>query len=221
MDWPRMLSLLAHELRSPAAVIAGYAHMLSEGRLSGQDQARAFTQIDRAAGRITAIGRQAADLARWLGPETHDAAVIPLSDLLTRAVAQTASPARITLAPSTASQTVRLRVLDHLALAAAIAAAADAVCREVAEDQIHVTVATDPDLSSCDILLGSAPALAAFGGRAPGDPSSTEWSTDRGGMGLAPVLAAVVVLAHGGQLLSLGDRGDILAIRLRTCTGEM
>lgn len=220
MDWPRVLSLLAHELRSPAGVIAGYARMLGEGRLSAADQARAYAQIDRAASRITAISRQAGDLARWLEPDVHEEAVVPLGDLLTRAIAQTASPARITLDPCSKSQTIRLPVLDHLALAGAIAASADAICRELHEDQVHVSVAADPGLPSCDILLGSAPALASYDARASGDPSPTEWSTDRGGLGLAPVLAAAVVLAHGGQLSSVGDRHDILVIRLRTCTGD-
>ena len=74
MDWPRVCSLLAHELRSPSAVIAGYARMLGEGRLAGDDRAQAYAQIERAATRITAIGRQASDLARWLEPPVAPAA---------------------------------------------------------------------------------------------------------------------------------------------------
>ena len=49
MDWPRVFSLLAHELRSPAAVIGGYARMLTEGRLRDDDRLQAYAQIERAA----------------------------------------------------------------------------------------------------------------------------------------------------------------------------
>jgi signal transduction histidine kinase len=71
MDWPRVFHLLAHELRSPAAVIGGYARMLSGGRLNEDDRLQAYAQIERAASRITAIGQQSSDLARWLRPRAR------------------------------------------------------------------------------------------------------------------------------------------------------
>ena len=49
MDWPRVFHLLAHELRSPAAVIGGYARMSSGGRLNEDDRLQAYAQIERAA----------------------------------------------------------------------------------------------------------------------------------------------------------------------------
>jgi len=217
MDWPRVFSLLAHELRSPAGVIAGYARMLSEGRLSSEDQLQAFAQIERAAGRITTISRQASDLSRWLGPEMDGAAPVAIADLMTRAVAQTTTPARVTIDATANANGLHLPAIDRAALTAAIAAAVDAVCREVTEGVV-ISPRVDAADAACDILIGSATALAALPERPSRDPSVTQWSADHSGMGLALVLGAVVVLAHGGQLCSFGVRRDVLAIRLRTHT---
>lgn len=218
MDWPRVFSLLAHELRSPAGVIAGYARMLSEGRLTSDDQLQAFAQIERAAGRITTISRQASDLSRWLGPEMDGASPVAVADLMTRAVAQTAAPARVTIDASPEANALNLPAIDRAALTAAIAAAVDAVCREVSDGGVVISPRVDAEDAACDILIGSTTALAALPERPSRDPSVTQWSADRSGMGLALVLGAVVVLAHGGQLCSFGERRDVLAIRLRTHT---
>jgi K+-sensing histidine kinase KdpD len=214
MDWPRVFSLLAHELRSPAAVIAGYARMLSEGRLKPDDQLQAFAQVERAAGRITAISHQASDLARWLGPAAPDGpAPLSLHVLLSQALSQCAVPKRVTMSPAIETGGLTVLAVDRHALANAMVAAIDSVCRE-ATDPIAVSAQADATEHTCEVLMGPEQAVAAFEtGRQNAD---TEFSADRGGMGLALVLSLVVVRASGGELFTLGGRRDLLAMRLRT-----
>ena len=218
MDWPRVFSLLAHELRSPASVIAGYARMLGEGRLTGDDQAQAYAQIERAASRITTISRQAADLSRWLSPEMDGATPVVFADLMTRAIAQCAAPERVTVDASAEAGALRLPTLDRAALTGAFTAAIDAVCREAIDGPIAVRPRVDTGDGACDILIGPPEALSTLPALPSRDPSVTQWSADRGGMGLALVLAAVVVLAHGGQLCTFNGRRDIISIRLNLHT---
>jgi len=213
MDWPRVCSLLAHELRSPSAVISGYARMLGEGRLTGEDQAQAYAQIERAASRISAISRQASDLARWLSPSADESTLLLCSSLMTDAVARSGVTSRVTVEGSVESPSLWIPALDRSALATAIASAIEAVCRESPDDPIRVSPRVDHATQSCDILIGPSPGLANVVSD-PSTPNATAWSADRGGMGLALVLCAVIVTAHGGELQMLNGRRDLLSIRL-------
>jgi K+-sensing histidine kinase KdpD len=216
MDWPRVFSLLAHELRSPAAVIAGYARMLSEGRLTHDDQLQAYAQIERAAGRITAISHQASDLAQWLGPAaTEGPAPLSLHVLLSQALSQCSVPKRITMDPAIETGGLTVLALDKGALMGAMVAAIDSVCRE-AVDPIAVSAHADAADHTCDVVMGPEQALAALEAGGRPDSAHTQFSAERGGMGLALVLCLVVVRANGGQLFTLGGRRDLLAMRLRT-----
>ncbi len=217
MDWPRVFSLLAHELRSPAAVIGGYARMLSGGRLTDSDRVQAYTQIERAAARVTAIGHQAADLARWLQPTLDNQSVIELNALMTQALSRVAAPDRIIIDDSIDQSGLKISAFDRGALTDAVTAAIDAVCREVTDDEVRVLARVDRNAGACDILMGPAEALAGLPDTAPRDGSSvTQMSAEREGLGLALVVSAVVLLAHGGHLSTIDGRRDVIALRLRT-----
>jgi K+-sensing histidine kinase KdpD len=215
MDWPRVFSLLAHELRSPAAVIAGYARMLSEGRLKHDDQLQAYAQIERAAGRITAISHQASDLARWLDPAAGEGpAPMSLHLLLTQALAQCSVPKRVTMDPAIETGGLSVLTFDRHAMTAAMVAAIDSVCREAA-DPIAVSAHADEAVHTCDVVMGPAEAVAHLETLSDSG-NGNQFSAERGGMGLALVLCLAVVRANGGQMFTLGGRRDLLAMRLRT-----
>jgi K+-sensing histidine kinase KdpD len=218
MDWSRVFSLLSHELRSPAAVIGGYARMLSGGRLSDDDRLQAYAQIERAAGRVTAIGHQAADLARWLDPVSDGASPIELRALVTQALSKTAAPERVSTDDSIEQSALKVSALDRGALANAVCAAIDAVCREVSDDEdVRLLARVDRDAGACDILVGPAEALAGLPDHEPRDGSTvTQVSAEREGLGLALIVSAVVLLAHGGRLSTIDGRRDVIALRLRT-----
>lgn len=218
MDWPLVFSLLSHELRSPAAVIGGYARMLSGGRLSDADRQQAYAQIERAAGRLTSIGHQAADLARWLSPARDGASSIELRALVTQALARTATPERVTTDDSIEQSALKVSALDRGALTNAVSAVIDAVCREVTnQDGVRMLARVDKDAGACDILVGPAEALAGLPDFAPRDGSNvTQVSAEREGLGLALIVSAVVLNAHGGHLSAVDGRRDVIALRLRT-----
>lgn len=217
MDWSRVFSLLAHELRSPAAVIGGYARMLGGGRLNEDDRLQAYAQMERAASRITSIGHQAADLGRWLNPAPDGASPIALHALVTQALSRSAAPERVKTDDSIEQSALRIPVLDRGALTNAVTTAIDAVCREVAEDDVRMLARVDKEAGSCDILVGPAEALTALHDHAPRDGSTvTQVSAEREGFGLALIVSAVVLQAHGGLLSAVGGRRDVIALRLRT-----
>jgi K+-sensing histidine kinase KdpD len=215
MDWPRVFSLLAHELRSPAAVIGGYARMLTEGRLKDDDRLQAYGQIERAARRVTTIAQQASDLSHWLRPTIEGASSVELSALVAQALTEVATPDRVITDDSIESSPVSVAALDRAALTSAVAAAIDAVCRESADEDIRVRACVNGDAESCDILIGPAEVVAAFPGPPHPDGPGTPMSAEREGLGLALILAAVVVLAHGGQLSTVDGRRDVMSVRLR------
>src|SRR5690606_2028831 len=65
VELPRLLSVLRHELRIPLSVLQGYLRlMLQQGGTDDANRRMLQAMLD-ATGRLTAIGRQAADLASW------------------------------------------------------------------------------------------------------------------------------------------------------------
>ena len=217
MDWPRVFSLLAHELRSPAAVIGGYARMLSEGRLAEDDRQQAYAQIERAARRVTVIGQQASDLGHWLKPMPDGASPIALTALVAQSVTLAAAPDRVVTDESIEKSALSIPALDRTALTQALTAAIDAVSREVTDDDVRVAARVNADQHACDILIGPTAALAALPAEASRDGAAvTPMSAEREGLGLALILSTVVVLAHGGQIGTVDGRRDVILLRLRT-----
>jgi K+-sensing histidine kinase KdpD len=218
LDLPAVFSLVAHELRSPASVIAGCARMLNEGRLNDEDRRRVYGQIGRAADRVTTIGQQSSDVARWLRDGTTRIPTSPLSvrTVLQAAVAQSQSPARVEILEfeDAVLERVCLPVLDRAALLCAVTAIVDLVCREVPEGTIAAAAYAGAAGTACDILIGPRDAIAAL---TPADRSgivTSQPSLETGGMGLALVVCTAVVAAHEGHLLAFPERRDIVGLRL-------
>ena len=213
MDLTRALSLLAHDLRSPAAVIAGYARMLREGRLDDEQRAAAYQRIEEAGARLARLGQQASDLAVWTSPRPEAAPqLIELDVLLSRALARAGLDHRLAVAPLP-PRTPLLVTLDREALTTSVGAVLDAVSRRAPDDPILVAARPADDAGAWDILSGPSALLTAptgVFGPEHGEPLRSE----RGGATLALLLAEAVIDAHGGRLWTAGPRGDIVGIRL-------
>jgi hypothetical protein len=214
MDWPSALNLLAHELRSPASVIMGYTRMLREGRLDDEARLHALAQIERAAARLSLVGRQTSDLSRWLVVPTGRAGhSLPVGTLVAQAVSGSETPDRISVVVSPAAATMQVRTSDRDSLQDAVGAIVHAVLREALGEPIRIVVRRADPLVACDILVGPSTRLAGasdVGGPEVGSP----FGLDRGGQGLALVLASTVLSAHQGQLWTVGGLAGLVGIRL-------
>jgi K+-sensing histidine kinase KdpD len=218
LDLPAVFSLVAHELRSPASVIAGCARMLNEGRLNDEDRRRVYGQIGRAADRVTTIGQQSSDVARWLRDGTARIPTSPLSvrAVLQGAVAQSQAPARVEILEfaDDALERLCLPVLDRPALICAVTAIVDLVCREVPEGTIAAAAYAGEPATSCDILIGPRDSLVSLSTADRSAILTSQPSLETGGMGLALVVCTAVVAAHDGHLLAFPDRRDVVGMRL-------
>jgi K+-sensing histidine kinase KdpD len=193
--------------------------MLTEGRLAESDRAQAYAQIERAARRLTSIGQQASDLAHWLRPSLDGATPMDLSALVAQALTRVATPDRVVTHDSIETSALKIPAIDREALTSAMSAVIDAVCRETIDDDVCISARVDRDAGACDILIGPAEVVDGLPDHAARDGSTTaQMSAEREGLGLALVVSAVVVLAHGGQLSTVGGRRDVIALRLLTET---
>jgi|SRR5579864_562208 len=212
MDWPTALAVLAHELRSPAQVISGYTRMLSEGRLEDGQRQRIFTQLESAAGRIGLISRQASELAYWRSRLSGVPRGVPLGDLVASASARSASPDRISAHLSPAAEVMRVRTLDDAALSTALATILEMASRDVTDETILIVSRASGSEDACDVLIGAGSLLSPAELTPEADGP---FSIERGGFGLAVVLAAAVLEAHGATLWNVRGRTGIVGITLR------
>jgi K+-sensing histidine kinase KdpD len=216
MDWAAAFRVLSHEMRSPTAVISGYGRMLHEGRLDEAERAKAVEQIQRANALLGQISRQASDLALWIRhPPTASGASFTVASLIEHAIARVPPPATVTPGIGTSAKTRSVVCLDRGALSSAIAGLIEAGRREAGSLPVAVIA---PDAGSDagagqSIVIGACStdeAQRAIDASADQDPLSLE----RGGLGLALVVAVAVLEAHGARAWQTRGRPALLGITI-------
>ncbi len=214
VELPKMLRVLAHELRGSLGVIQGYVRLLKERRTADETDVRMLNAMLAATARITAIARHASDLAMWqdgrMG-EPHD--TIKVRDLIDRA---TSGSGGGTVSMTEDAAGIELETANADALAAAVAAVADAVRRDIAPQPVCLDVVAQQARPGISIRMGSAAAVAAVAGRADdgADLERAPVAFDRGGQGLALVLAASVLDAHDSDVCQHPDAGNGVVITI-------
>jgi hypothetical protein len=192
----KTLRLLAHELRGSLAVIQGYVRLLRPARAGNEAETRMLTGILDATTRISAIARQASELATWIDGRAldgHDA--IPVGALVERAIAGAASRGTAIEVADDAAKVI-VNTPNAASLAAALSAMVDAVSRGLTPDRpAIVRVRREGDRPGVTIEIGPATSADPSAG---GDPIAF----DQGGHGLALVLAAAVLDAHDATVSS-------------------
>ena len=120
-DLSDVLSVLAHELRSPLSVLQGYIRLLQRKRDASDPETAMLTAMLAATGRLTTLGRQSSELAVWL--RRTEPSVTTDAAALTAAIAANA-PAGVSTVPLAADSGGRpVQVADLQALAQAVATA--------------------------------------------------------------------------------------------------
>lgn len=219
LDWPRLLSLASHELRTPAGVAAGYVRMLLAGRPHPptDEQRRLLEAADRSAARVAELLADLSDVARLASGQTVlDSGPVRLHEAVATAVAafvpREGSEIAVDVCPSPAPLVVSG---DRARLVEAISAVLAAVGRE-APDRATLLAVLSEDLDTnrphASLVVGEASVLARM------QAASLAWGPAdllRSGNGLDLVRAALAVDAAGGRIGSpAGGRTPVLRLML-------
>lgn len=209
-QWPRLVSLAVHELRTPATVVAGYIRMLLKQRAGAitDQQRRLLEEADKSCGRLSALLAEMSDLANFeTNTESSNPGAVDLHALLAHAIASLpASPDRevtITLSPEPGSAFVQG---DAVRLTAAFTSLLVALRRELvttAELVVRDWTGEYDGRPATWIAIGGADRIDSLAAAGPeGLTTFDEW---RGGCGLSLAVARRVVNAHGGTIWSPAD----------------
>lgn len=227
MKWESAFRVVAHELRTPAGVISGYARMLMSGRLDEASRDEALRQLERAAGRLGDLAQQSSDLAGWLAPPELEASteytLVPISAIVVRAAESAATPERVKVVgdPAAIENACQLRTREPRALAAALASVIDATARELPtrSSEIGVTVRRSPMPNACDVVVGPPSLIEAIHIDHDLATNST-FNLEGGGLGLHLILGAVVLDAHGASLWASRDVRGVNGVRIPVSAGH-
>ncbi|MEO8480925.1 MAG: histidine kinase dimerization/phospho-acceptor domain-containing protein [Acidobacteriota bacterium] len=205
-DLSDVLSVLAHELRSPLSVLQGYIRLLQRKRDAADPESAMLTAMLTATSRLATLGRQSSDLAVWARRDepgtTTDVAAF------THAIASHA-PAGATLAPVPDDMTHRaFHVADVQALAQSIGALAELAMRETRQSAAAIAVRPDDD-GALRVVIAVTPDAATLeaGGTLPATTEPVPFN--RGGLGLSLCLASYVLATHEATATATSDLAHI------------
>ncbi len=217
--WPKLLSLAAHELRSPLTVVAGYIRMLLKDRAGPltDQQRRLMEEAEKSCGRLSMLVAEVSELAHLeSGKVAFNRSSVDVAKVLADAIQDLPElPDRTVTVDLGVDDNVGEARLqgDSVRLKAALSAILNALRRElVASDRLTVRLqtATYEDRPALRILIGAAVGIDQLATLPPADlVTFDEW---RGGNGLALPAARRIIENHGGQLTSPSDDGKAGAI---------
>ena len=215
-DTPRVLALLAHELRGPLGVIRGYLRLLDQtsGELSPRSRQTVAAAL-RASDRIAEVLDDATLFAHLhIGDVTIERRRLPLPTLVHAALHAATLPETPSVeldAGDLPSVTVEA---DLPRLRDALAAVITAIARVQSSNVVVEITATETRLA------GRAAVRLRIGPRPLGavDALEAELDTGRGGLGLTLPIAATVIDRHAGRVRELryGDRLAGVVVTLPT-----
>lgn len=219
VDTASVLRVLAHELRSPAGVAQGYVKMALDGRLPNPaDYRRALEQTRYAIERMSALGREASEIASWLERDAAPAwRLVNLKMLLDTALERDRG---VDVSLADLDPAALVSTSDEAALTKALTSVLAAVAREAPGTRLTLTAKSYIESSAhIDFALG-APQVIPQLLSGPSAPGAGEIPLERGGLGLSLVMAVLVLGTHGVAVWTIQDQRAALGLRFPVETGQ-
>ena len=206
-DVPELIALIAHELRSPSAVVAGYLRLLiKDGAEHLPERERLMIEeAHRSCGRLLRVVRELGDLASLEGRETVlSPSPVPIFALCDEVVGTIAPDGDATVSFSCADDDRPTVVQGNSSwLKRAVGALVSGTHRECGGGPLEAYgfVSRDDGAPHAIVALGRP----GIGSRRADIVLNREVSFDRwrGGTGMSVPIACRIVEAHGGQIWSL------------------
>jgi signal transduction histidine kinase len=216
--WPKVLSLTAHELRSPLSVVAGYIRMLLRDRTNPPSDMhrRLLEEAEKSCGRLSVLLGELSELSQLeSGTAPYNRSTLVLKTVLTEAVAALPDLTDRSLAIDVSvAEDVRVHG-DAVRLRTAFVSLLHAIRREIVlSDRLLVRAEMPPTPGglSIQITLAEPSRIAEIEQLDAGAlVTFDEW---RGGNGLSLPNARRIIEAHGGRIFSPGEAGKASAIIL-------
>jgi len=207
----RLMSLVAHELRSPGAVVAGYLRLLAKNTAPGltEPERRMIEEANKSCGRLLNIATELSDLAELSGEDpVHSWQPVPIFTLcheVVQAASQAGGSVNFSMHESDRGTCVEGnagRLRQALGLLVSV------VGRERGASALTVTGAVSHTSESRAIVVFGEPTDAADVNVVTG-ASANGFDQWRGGTGLSLPIAYRIVEVHRGALWTLptGSRG--------------
>ena len=214
-DCRRLMSLVAHELRSPGAVVAGYLRMLkgpSSSEMPGREQ-KMIEEANRSCGRLLHVVQEISDLAELSSQVEWKRARLPFFTLCDEVV-QTASDegGDVTFICDEGDRAVMVDGHEPR-LKQAVSSLLAAIMRERGSAPVEARGFVHQESCPSALIAFSEPGAATSSADVL-KHQQTPFDHWRGGMGLALPIARRIVEVHGGTLWALPGSRATCALSL-------
>jgi signal transduction histidine kinase len=217
-DYRRLMSLVAHELRSPGAVVAGYLRLLQKNTAPGlsEPERKMIDEANKSCGRLMHIAQQLSELAELTSGDSIRGAqpvrIFELCEDVARSAAESGTAVSFSMARrrEDGDRSSEACVDGHAGrLRQALALLVTVMGRERGASALNVTGG----------VSGAGPdsrAVLIFGDSIEGDLNAVAGSDHpfdrwRGGSGLSLLIAYRIVEAHRGGIRGVaGARGSCI-----------